>query len=226
MKPQEEDRLYEAIFRFIGALTDYIERRPFPPFSEKNCRTSVFLFESANWSRDDKYRPAFAVGGFPLPEPAPDSRILSVPGNTFEFPPSGGYVELIGRRRYLANSSASLLVMPPLKGDPCLNHLHIVPRTLQQEHYHPSDRIGLVVRGFGTAVYSDGHLFDLKPGVSWRLPAGEVHHFETGEHSLDIIVYHPDSAWGPTDEYHQILNATILPDGTPATITPAEEEPA
>ena len=208
----------------MDKLPVYIERRPFPPFNEDNLPTSVFLFERAKWAKDEEARPAFAVGGFPLPEPAEDSRVLTVPGTTFEFPPSGGYVELVGRRRYLTNSSASLLVMPPLQGDPCLNHLHIVPDTLQQEHYHPSDRIGLVVRGFGTGVYSNGNLFNLKPGVAWRLPANEVHHFVTEESSLDIIVYHPDSAWGPTDEYHQMLNATILPDGTPATITPAPEK--
>ena len=50
----------------------------------------------------------------------------------------------------------------------------------------------------------------LYPGKAWKIPAGERHHFETGEDALDVLVFHPDSAWGPTDTAHQMLDATIL----------------
>ena len=58
------------------------------------------------------------------------------------LPPRGGYVEDVGRNRSIDGCSASLLVMPPHEGDPCVNQLHIVAGTVQTEHQHPSDRIG------------------------------------------------------------------------------------
>ena len=126
------------------------------------------------------------------------------------LPPSGGYMEAAGRNRYIDGCSSSLLVMPPCRGDPCVNHLHIVAGTVQTEHHHPSDRIGMVVRGRGLAYHEAGPPLRLRPGLAWRLPAGERHHFETRDRALDVLVFHPDSAWGPTDEAHQMLDATII----------------
>src|SRR5436190_277990 len=40
----------------------------------------------------------------------------------------GGPVEAMGRLRYIDGCSDTLLVCPPLLGEPCLNHLHIPPR--------------------------------------------------------------------------------------------------
>ena len=140
-------------------------------------REQVYLFQSAHWgvargARDVVLaaRPAFSTGGFPLPQ-CRHGRMLVVDAG-LALPPCGGYMEDKGRNRYIDGCSCSLLVMPPNKGDPCVNHLHIAPRTQQSEHHHPSDRIGMVVRGRGLAHHEDGAPMVLEPGRAWRLPAG------------------------------------------------------
>ena len=175
----------------------------------------VCFYESALWGTPQDpnsilgdMRPAFSAGGFLMPR-FRRNRMLIVDAGMV-LPPCGGYVEEAGRNRYIDGCSASLLVMPPRKGDPCVNHLHIVPDTVQSEHHHPSDRIGMVIRGRGLAHHEAGPPMILYPGKAWRIPAGERHRFETGNEALDVLVFHPDSAWGPTDDAHQMLDATIM----------------
>ena len=175
----------------------------------------VCLFELALWGPPEnpnailhEMRPAFSAGGFLMPPFRRNNMLILDAG--MALPPCGGYVENVGRNQYIDGCSASLLVMPPHKGDPCVNHLHIVAGTVQTEHHHPSDRIGMVVRGRGLAHHESGHPMILYPGKAWKIPAGERHHFETAEQPLDVLVFHPDSAWGPTDDAHQMLDATII----------------
>lgn len=120
----------------------------------------------------------------------------------------GGPVEAEGRLRYIDGCSDTLLVSPPRRGEPCLNHLHIPAGTVQTAHSHPSDRIGVVLRGSGECR-SAGGAHELKAGMGWYLPAGCVHHFATAEESLDIVAWHPDSDFGPTDEDHPMINRTV-----------------
>ena len=61
----------------------------------------------------------------------------------------GGPIEKGGRLRYIDGCTDTLLVCPPRLGEPCLNHLHIPPHTAQSEHTHPSERIGVILRGRG-----------------------------------------------------------------------------
>ena len=175
----------------------------------------VCFFEAALWGTPEdpntisRYmRPAFSAGGFLMPQFRRKRMLIVDTG--MALPPCGGYVEEVGRNRYIDGCSASLLVMPPHKGDPCVNHLHVARHTAQTEHHHPSDRIGMVVRGWGLAHREAEHPMVLHPGKAWKIPAGERHHFETGNHALDVLVFHPDSAWGPTDDGHQMLDATII----------------
>ena len=190
----------------LKTYSSYAEIKP-----EYDSNT-VLLFTNATWSQEDQPEsPAFCVGGFPLP--TFNGCILRVRNDDFVFPTQGGYAEVEGRNRYINNCSSSILVMPPKKGDPCVNHLHLIPGVVQTEHHHPSDRFGLVVRGGNASAYygDDNTELKLRVGVAFHLPAGERHHFETyGDEPTDILVYHPDSDWGPTDESHQMLNATIM----------------
>ena len=169
----------------------------------------VAFFELAGWSKKRAMAPAFIVGGFPPPRYTGGG--VLVMRDVFDFPPAGGHVEVVGRNAYLNGCSASLLVCPPSLGNPCVNHLHLIPEIVQDEHTHPSDRWGLMVRGKVRAYHEGGYL-DLKRGDAWHLPAHERHHFVTGSEPTDILVFHPDSAWGPTDKSHQMLDATILVD--------------
>jgi mannose-6-phosphate isomerase-like protein (cupin superfamily) len=119
----------------------------------------------------------------------------------------GGPLEELGRLRYIDGCSDTLLACPPLLGDPCLNHLHFPPGTAQTQHTHPSARLGIVVRGAGTCLTPAGES-KLRPGLIFSIPQGGVHSFHTAGDSMDVVAYHPDSDWGPTDTDHPMVNRT------------------
>lgn len=121
----------------------------------------------------------------------------------------GGPLEPTGRLRYIDGCSDTLLVAPPRHGDPCLNHLHVPPNTRQTMHTHPSLRVGVIISGCGECRTPEG-VHPLAPGIVWIIPAGSRHAFETRESALDVIAWHPDSDFGPTDEVHPMINRTEL----------------
>ncbi|MBL9007566.1 MAG: cupin domain-containing protein [Myxococcales bacterium] len=121
----------------------------------------------------------------------------------------GGPLEARGRLRYIDGCSDTLLVCPPRLGEPCLNHLHIPPGTHQSAHSHPSERIGVIAGGHGTCVTDSGR-YPLSPGMAWRIPTGSRHCFVTEDERLDVLAWHPDTDFGPTDENHPMLNRTFL----------------
>lgn len=121
----------------------------------------------------------------------------------------GGPLEARGRLRYIDGCSDTLLVCPPRLGEPCLNHLHIPPRTDQSAHTHPSERIGVIAAGQGSCRTAHG-VHPLLPGRAFCIPAGCVHSFQTAEHSLDVLAWHPDTDFGPTDGNHPMVNRTFL----------------
>ena len=122
----------------------------------------------------------------------------------------GGPLEAAGRLRYIDGCSDTLLVCPPRLGDPCLNHLHIPPRTDQTPHTHPSMRIGVILRGTGECRTPDGS-YPLEPGMGWYIPTGCLHSFFTQDEALDVIAWHPDSDFGPRDDDHPMINRTQIP---------------
>lgn len=121
----------------------------------------------------------------------------------------GGPIEARGRLRYIDGCTDSLLLAPPRAGDPCLNHLHIPEGTRQSRHTHPSVRVGMIARGRGRCVTPSGE-HPLAPGTLFVLAPGAPHSFFTDDASLDVVVYHPDSDTGPTDEDHPMINRTFL----------------
>ena len=121
----------------------------------------------------------------------------------------GGPIEATGRLRYIDGCTDSLLLAPPVLGDPCLNHLHIPAGTIQTRHVHPSIRVGIVVGGEGVCITPDREL-SLRPGLAFMIPADLSHSFCTGASSLDVVVYHPDSDTGPTHEDHPMRNRTFI----------------
>lgn len=121
----------------------------------------------------------------------------------------GGPLEARGRLEYIDGCSDTLLVCPPKLGEPCLNHLHVPPHTRQTAHTHPSIRVGVILAGRGECVTPDG-TFALRAGMGWSIPPGCLHAFVTAEDSLDVMAWHPDSDFGPTDRHHPMLNRTQL----------------
>lgn len=120
---------------------------------------------------------------------------------------AGGPVEARGRLRYIDGCSDTLLAPPARRGDPCLNLLHFPPGIEQTFHEHPSVRAGVVARGSGWCETPEGRS-PLVAGLIFSIPAGGTHRFVTDERAMDVIAYHPDSDWGPTDEEHPMLNRT------------------
>lgn len=121
----------------------------------------------------------------------------------------GGPFEPAGRLRYLDGCTDTLLVAPVLRGDPCLNLLHLPPGTRQTPHTHPSVRVGLVVRGAGWCVTPAGRTA-LAPGRAFVIRAHGLHCFHTDDQPLLVAAYHPDSDFGPTHEDHPMINRTVI----------------
>lgn len=122
----------------------------------------------------------------------------------------GGPLENRGRLKYIDGCSDTLLISPPVKGDPCFNFLKIPPNIDQTFHTHPSIRVGLIVEGRGTCRTHDGDK-PLNKGTLFILYPDAVHGFETlGTEGLSIVIFHPDSDFGPTHEEHPMLNKTIV----------------
>jgi hypothetical protein len=121
----------------------------------------------------------------------------------------GGPIEETGRLRYIDGCTDSLLVPPLLKGDPCLNLLHLPSGTRQTPHTHPSLRVGLVVRGAGRCLTPGGPVA-LTPGLVFVIRADALHCFRTEDEALVVLAYHPDSDFGPTHEDHPMINRTTI----------------
>ena len=121
-----------------------------------------------------------------------------------------GTIEAKGRLAYIDGCSDSLLVYPPRLGDPVLNHLHFPASVDQTMHAHPSIRLGVVARGEGAARGPNWER-PLMKGDVFLLEPHEAHSFRTTTSTMDVIAYHPDSDWGPTDAAHPMRNRTYLP---------------
>jgi len=121
----------------------------------------------------------------------------------------GGPTEAQGRLRYIDGCSDSLLISPVTMGDPCLNLLHLPPRTTQTEHVHPSCRLGMIVGGEGVCRTPQSDT-QLAVGDVFSIPPNALHSFHTTSNTLQVIAWHPDSDFGPTNADHPMINRTII----------------
>ena len=126
----------------------------------------------------------------------------------------GGPLEDHCRLRYVDNCTNSILLSPPVRGEPCLNFLRLPKLTSQTPHTHPSLRVGLVFSGNGACETPHGML-PLIDGTVFLIPPGGEHSFQSNATDLRIVIYHPDSDSGPTHTDHTMLNRTFI-DGVSA----------
>lgn len=127
----------------------------------------------------------------------------------------GGPVEPYGRLKYIDGCSDTLLIGPPLKGDPCLNFLRFPPGIDQTAHTHPTIRAGVILSGEGVCKTAHGDK-KLVPGAAFILFPDAIHAFSTeGTNGMALSVFHPDTDTGPSHEDHPMLNRTIV-DGVSA----------
>jgi mannose-6-phosphate isomerase-like protein (cupin superfamily) len=138
------------------------------------------------------------------------SRSLLILQNNCSFPNvCGGPIEPVGRLKYIDGCSDSVLISPPRMGDSCLNFLHIPANTNQTMHYHPTDRVGIILHGAGRCVTRKSDI-EISAGDAWLIPNDTWHCFRTQSNSLDVLTWHPDSDFGPTDDNHPMINRTWL----------------
>lgn len=121
----------------------------------------------------------------------------------------GGPLEPTGRLRYINGCSDTLLLSPSKLGEPCLNLLHFPPHTIQSNHLHPSFRFGIVASGEGMCISQESSQ-KLQAGDVFFIPKEVEHKFDTHNSVMNIIAFHPDTDFGPTDEVHPMINKTIL----------------
>lgn len=121
----------------------------------------------------------------------------------------GGPIESDGRLRYIDGCSDTLLISPPVFGDPCLNLLHIPPGTRQTSHTHPTVRLGMIAAGTGICKTPTRDI-ELIPGLVFAIEANGIHSFNTDDDSLLVIAWHPDSDCGPRHDDHPMINRTIV----------------
>lgn len=122
----------------------------------------------------------------------------------------GGPAERVGRLRYIDGCSDTLLVGPPVKGDPCFNLLHFPGSIDQTMHTHPSIRAGLIHSGSGWCRTATGR-HPLYRGAMFILFPDAVHAFATDpDQSMTLTVFHPDTDTGPSHDDHPMLNRTIV----------------
>ncbi len=137
----------------------------------------------------------------------------------------GGVLEEEGRLKYIDGCTDSLLIPPVKYGDPCLNHLHFPKNITQTQHTHPSHRIGIVSNGSGLCITPFGNLalekemifiikswdgVSMSKGLDGKLYPDGQHSFETFDENMDVVAFHPDSDFGAKDEFHPMINRTIV----------------
>lgn len=138
--------------------------------------------------------------------------IMTREGADFPFM-MGGPIEEKGRLKYIDGCTDSLIIPPWKFGEGCLNHLHFPKNIKQTMHTHPSDRIGMVTRGRGECVAMNNGVQEtipLETGMIFCIHTDGVHKFNTYESSMDVIAFHPDSDFGPEDQFHPMINRTIV----------------
>jgi hypothetical protein len=128
---------------------------------------------------------------------------------------AGGPVEPKGRLRYIDSCTDTCLIQPVKMGDPCLNALYFPPGIDQTPHTHPSMRAGIIHSGYGACILPEGEVV-LTPGMRFVIVQDGVHSFRTDNDQMTVIAYHPDTDFGPTDEFHPMLNRTVI-DGVAAS---------
>lgn len=81
-------------------------------------------------------------------------------------------------------------------------------------HTHPSFRTGLIASASGHCQTASATI-SLLPGTAFCIEADSLHSFHTGDQSLRVIAFHPDSDFGPSCDDHPMVNRTIV-NGTSA----------
>lgn len=123
-----------------------------------------------------------------------------------------GKVESEGRLNYIDGCKDTILSNPIKKGMPCLNALYMPENVNQTMHTHPSTRSGFIIIG-GAKCFTEEKSHSLETGQIFYLPTDEKHKFRSDlgtDVIMKLVAFHPDSDFGPEDDFHPMINRTIV----------------
>ena len=114
-----------------------------------------------------------------------------------------------GILKYIDKCSNQELISPSVIYNPTIQYLYFPENTEQTPHVHSSFRIGLILHGNGIAVHENGEI-ELTENKVFMLPANERHFFKTVNSEMSLMVFHPDSDIGPTDDFNNMIVRTLI----------------
>ena len=115
-----------------------------------------------------------------------------------------------GSLSYMDGGTNTTAIEPSRVGEPVINYVHFPAQMFQTLHTHPSQRIGLIVRGNGSIVLKDDEIFKLKEGHAFFMERNELHNFVCDDEDVVLFVWAPDSGTGATDEYNALKVRTYV----------------
>lgn len=220
-EPKDGETIDATAGMYPSTLTVYRQHADWRTIGVRNGTVYGYVV-SGEWAvRHDAVEARLSAGGFfALPDQAQiygerTGQLVAIVRYGYHALPIVGARERRGRLSYIDGCSDSMLVTPGRLGDPCLNHLHFPAGILQTQHTHPSIRLGIIAAGNGCAWYEGSTVKQpweraLTAGGVFCLEEQEQHSFKTFGESMDVIAFHPDSDWGPTDANHPMLNRTYM----------------
>ena len=81
-----------------------------------------------------------------------------------------------------------------------LIRMEFKPGSVVPDHSHSNEQIGTCIEGTGTLT-SGGKPLKVESGVSWVIPADELHRFEADKNSMVVII----EAWSPPREDYRAM---------------------
>jgi hypothetical protein len=199
----------EQVFSILGRLTCRVNTFD-TTFEDTNSTTKFSLFSgSAKINEDSISGVVASVTTGPI-QISGKGIVITTPGYTAteekicKFDPTKP-----GQLSYIDGCSNTNLVDPPRNGDPCINYLYFPENIKQTYHTHPSIRIGIVLTGNGIASVNKDEI-ELHAGSMFVLDRHTLHRFYTVDSSMSLMVFHPDSEDGPTDQFNPMKSRTYL----------------
>jgi len=88
------------------------------------------------------------------------------------------------------------IILKPFDHQVSVHYLKIPENTKQTEHYHPDDRLGLILSGKGKLVLENNGTYDileLEENVQFFIRKMQKHYFFTDQEPLELLSVHPNS---------------------------------
>ena len=121
-----------------------------------------------------------------------------------------GFSTLEGNLSYMDGGTNTTALNPGRLGLPVVNYVHFPKGMSQTLHTHPSQRIGLILKGRGT-IELDGGKVALETGTVFVMDRNVLHNFMCDQdEDVVLFVFAPDSGTGPTDEINPLKVRTYV----------------